>query len=85
MRVLDTSAIKVFVLDEADEMLMLGGLGDMTKRIRSKLPKKVQTLFFSATWTVRVAAAPPPPGSARAAAPSVRPPTGLLRATSGPF
>ena len=23
----------------------------MTKRIRSKLPKNVQTLFFSATWT----------------------------------
>jgi len=54
MRVLETSAIKVFVLDEADEMLMLGGLGDMTKRIRSKLPKKVQTLFFSATWTESV-------------------------------
>lgn len=51
IKVLDTSAIKVFVLDEADEMLMLGGLGDMTKRIRSKLPKQVQTLFFSATWT----------------------------------
>ena len=54
MRVIDTNAIKVFVLDEADEMLMLGGLGDMTKRIRSKLPKKVQTLFFSATWTETV-------------------------------
>merc|ERR1719217_711857 len=51
MRVLDTSMIKVFVLDEADEMLMLGGLGDTTKRIRQKLPKQVQTLFFSATWT----------------------------------
>ena len=54
IRVMDTAAIKVFVLDEADEMLMLGGLGDMTKRIRSKLPKKVQTLFFSATWTETV-------------------------------
>lgn len=42
MRVLDTSAIKVLVLDEADEMLMLGGLGDMTKRIRQKLPKNVR-------------------------------------------
>ena len=51
MRVLETGSIGVFVLDEADEMLMLGGLGDMTKRIRSKLPKNVQTLFFSATWT----------------------------------
>jgi len=54
MKVLDTSKIKVFVLDEADEMLMLGGLGDMTKKIRSKLPKQVQTLFFSATWTESV-------------------------------
>ena len=51
MRVLDSSAVKIFVLDEADEMLTLGGLGDMTKRIRSKMPKQVQTLFFSATWT----------------------------------
>mmetsp|Transcript_2239 Transcript_2239/g.7246 ORF Transcript_2239/g.7246 Transcript_2239/m.7246 type:complete len:242 (+) Transcript_2239:54-779(+) len=32
-------------------MLMLGGLGDTTKRIRQRLPKAVQTLFFSATWT----------------------------------
>jgi superfamily II DNA/RNA helicase len=32
-------------------MLMLGGLGDTTKRIRQRLPKSVQTLFFSATWT----------------------------------
>jgi ATP-dependent RNA helicase DDX19/DBP5 len=54
MRVLETASIGVFVLDEADEMLMLGGLGDMTKRIRSKLPKQVQTLFFSATWTETV-------------------------------
>jgi len=54
LRVLETGGIRVFVLDEADEMLMLGGLGDMTKRIRSKLPKQVQTLFFSATWTESV-------------------------------
>lgn len=46
--------IRMFVLDEADEMLALGGLGDMTKRIRQKLPKQVQTLFFSATWTESV-------------------------------
>jgi len=54
MRVLDTSTLKIFVLDEADEMLLLGGLGDMTKRIRQRLPKAVQTLFFSATWTDEV-------------------------------
>eukprot|EP00966_Prymnesium_polylepis_P062380 1447528-Prymnesium_polylepis.2 len=46
--------IRMFVLDEADEMLALGGLGDTTKRIRQKLPKQVQTLFFSATWTESV-------------------------------
>jgi ATP-dependent RNA helicase DDX19/DBP5 len=52
LRVLETNAIKVFVLDEADEMLQSGSsLADCTKKIRSKMPKKVQTLFFSATWT----------------------------------
>jgi len=51
MRVCDPTGIRMFVLDEADEMLALGGLGDMSKRIRQKLPKQVQTLFFSATWT----------------------------------
>jgi len=55
IKVFDTSQIKVFVLDEADEMLLAGGLGDMTKKIRSRLPKNVQTLFFSATWTDPVA------------------------------
>jgi len=54
MKVCDPSGIKIFVLDEADEMLALGGLGDTTKRIRQKLPKQVQTLFFSATWTDQV-------------------------------
>jgi len=44
----------MFVLDEADEMLNQGGLGDTTKRIRQKLPKSVQTLFFSATWTEQI-------------------------------
>ena len=35
-------------------MLALGSLGDQSKRIRQKLPKNVQTLFFSATWTETV-------------------------------
>ena len=56
MRVLDTAGIKVFVLDEADEMLMLGGLGDTTKRIRQRLPKTVQTLKMSTNWKERQAA-----------------------------
>jgi ATP-dependent RNA helicase DDX19/DBP5 len=57
LRVLETAAIKVFVLDEADEMLTAGH-GDNTKRIHKVLPRQLQTLFFSATWkdeTVRFA------------------------------
>jgi ATP-dependent RNA helicase DDX19/DBP5 len=49
LRVLDTAAIKVFMLDEADEMLTAGH-GDNTKRIRKVMPRELQTLFFSATW-----------------------------------
>ena len=46
------------IKSQADEMLALGSLGDQSKRIRQKLPKNVQTLFFSATWTDPVALAP---------------------------
>lgn len=41
-------SIKLFVLDEADRMLDMGFLPDVTKVI-SKLPEKRQSLFFSAT------------------------------------
>ena len=44
----DLRRIEVFVLDEADRMLDMGFLPDV-KRIVAKLPKKRQTLFFSAT------------------------------------
>jgi len=44
----DLSRIEVFVLDEADRMLDMGFLPDV-RRILAKLPKKRQTLFFSAT------------------------------------
>ena len=40
--------VSMFVLDEADLMLDMGFLGDM-KTIISKLPKKRQTMLFSAT------------------------------------
>jgi superfamily II DNA/RNA helicase len=47
-RALDLSAVKVLVLDEADEMLDLGFLPDV-ERIVSQLPETRQTMLFSAT------------------------------------
>ena len=44
----DLTDIEIFVLDEADRMLDMGFLPDV-KRVIAKLPKKRQTLFFSAT------------------------------------
>lgn len=45
---IDLSGLDVFVLDEADRMLDMGFLPDIRKII-AKLPKKRQSLFFSAT------------------------------------
>ena len=45
---LDFSRLEIFVLDEADRMLDMGFLHDV-KKILKWLPKKKQTLFFSAT------------------------------------
>ena len=44
----DLSHVEMFVLDEADRMLDMGMIKDV-KRIISKLPKKRQNMFFSAT------------------------------------
>ncbi|MEM1417885.1 MAG: DEAD/DEAH box helicase [Myxococcota bacterium] len=44
----DLSDIGIFVLDEADRMLDMGFLRDV-KRVIAKLPKKRQTMLFSAT------------------------------------
>jgi ATP-dependent RNA helicase DDX19/DBP5 len=48
--VLDPKQIRVFVLDEADEMIQLQGLGDQTFRIKKMLPTTVQNVLFSATF-----------------------------------
>ena len=45
---IDLSRIRTLVLDEADHMLDLGFIDDI-KYVKSKLTKKHQTLFFSAT------------------------------------
>ena len=47
-RHVDLSAVEFFVLDEVDRMLDMGFLRDV-KRIVAMLPKKKQSLFFSAT------------------------------------
>jgi ATP-dependent RNA helicase RhlE len=47
-RAIDLSKIEVLVLDEADRMCDMGFLPDI-RRIVKLLPKKRQTLFFSAT------------------------------------
>ncbi|RXW25556.1 hypothetical protein EST38_g375 [Candolleomyces aberdarensis] len=51
-KVLDVNHIKVFVLDEADNMLDQDGLGDQTLRVKNQLPrnKPVQIVLFSATF-----------------------------------
>lgn len=47
-RTIDTSKIKLLVLDEADRMFDMGFIDDVEKIIRT-CPKKRQTMFFSAT------------------------------------
>ncbi|KAJ7762021.1 P-loop containing nucleoside triphosphate hydrolase protein [Mycena maculata] len=50
-RILDVTDMKVFVLDEADNMLDQDGLGDQTLRVKNMLPREhVQILLFSATF-----------------------------------
>ncbi len=50
---IDLSKIEIFVLDEADRMLDMGFFPDI-KRIIAKLPRKRQSLFFSATMEKKV-------------------------------
>ncbi|KAF9060052.1 DEAD-domain-containing protein [Rhodocollybia butyracea] len=56
-KVIDVSDVKVFVLDEADNMLDQDGLGDQTLRVKNMLPKsQVQIILFSATFPDHVRA-----------------------------
>jgi ATP-dependent RNA helicase RhlE len=52
-RKLTLNNIEFFVLDEADRMLDMGFIHDI-KKIISRLPRKRQTLFFSATMSTEI-------------------------------
>lgn len=43
-KVIDVSDVKVFVLDEADEMLNQDGLGDQTLRVKKYVPMPTSAL-----------------------------------------
>lgn len=53
-RQMDVSNVKVFVLDEADNMLDKQGLGNQCSRVKKLLPKSTQLVLFSATFPEEV-------------------------------
>lgn len=53
-RFINTSTIKVFVLDEADNMVSEGGHRANSLLVKKKMPKYCQNLFFSATFPTNV-------------------------------
>ncbi|KAI8838185.1 P-loop containing nucleoside triphosphate hydrolase protein [Chytriomyces cf. hyalinus JEL632] len=55
-KVLDASQCKIFVLDEADNMINIRSDGeeDHTMEVYQYLPKNCQILLFSATWSDQV-------------------------------
>lgn len=52
-RHIDLSMIQIFTLDEADRMLDMGFIHDI-KKVLKVIPKKRQTLFFSATMPTEI-------------------------------
>jgi ATP-dependent RNA helicase DDX19/DBP5 len=53
-KIINPKTIKVFVLDEADNMVDEGGFRANSQLIKQHLPKKCQCLLFSATFTPEV-------------------------------
>lgn len=53
-KLLKMDRIKIFVLDEADNMLDKQGLGDQCIRVKRFLPKNTQLVLFSATFADKV-------------------------------
>ncbi|KAG0671856.1 RNA helicase required for poly(A+) mRNA export [Maudiozyma exigua] len=53
-KLMPLNQIKIFVLDEADNMLDKQGLGDQCLRVKKFLPKTTQLVLFSATFADRV-------------------------------
>jgi ATP-dependent RNA helicase DDX19/DBP5 len=53
-RQLDTSQLKLLVIDEADNMLDQQGLGDQCIKVKRLLPQDIQILLFSATFPDKV-------------------------------
>ena len=53
---INANAVKIFVVDEADEMIKESEKGNSANvlSIKKKLPKAVQTLFFSATYPPQI-------------------------------
>lgn len=51
---IDASRLKVFVIDEADDMLENQGLADSCLRIKRRLPQGTQLVLFSATFPTEV-------------------------------
>lgn len=49
-KLIELSQVRIFVLDEADNMLDKQGLGDQCIRVKKFLPKTAQLVLFSATF-----------------------------------